>query len=171
MGHGLDVLFPILSNYPKISFSFFFPVLPIALELKRKFNKQKDNNFAAYYSISSRTNLTNSSALFIYILYLQATTVSFALIVAKLFYAYLTLNHFSLVHPSNSWHTFVNINEFVKNSVSIWVSDLLLWILRTNSNSKDQAASRPIRISLDGKESHTILSHLCSEHFSHSSEH
>lgn len=102
--------FSILSYYPEIAFSFFFPVSPIALELKGKFNKQKDNNFTAYYFISSRTNLTNSSALSIYILYLQATTESFALIVVKPCHAYLSLNHFSLVHPSNSWLAFVNIN-------------------------------------------------------------
>lgn len=70
-GQGLDFFSPpILSYYPDISFSFFFPVSPIALELKGKFNKQKDNNFTAYYFISSRTNLTNSSAPSIYILYL-----------------------------------------------------------------------------------------------------
>lgn len=104
------IIFLILSYYPEISFSFFFPVSPIALELKGKLNKQKDNNFTAYYFISSRTKLTNSSASSIYILYLQATTVSFALIVVKPCHAYLTLNHFLLVHLSNSWLTFVNIN-------------------------------------------------------------
>lgn len=168
--YGLHFLLPILSYYPEIFFSFVFPVLPIALQLKRKFNKQKDNNFAVYYFISSRTNLTNSSALFVYILYLQATTVSFALIVAKPFYAYLTLNHFSLVYPSNSWLHFWILISLLR---ALWIygpQSCLYRYLQVNSNSRDQTAPSPTATSPDGKENTIFLSHLCSEHFNHFSE-
>lgn len=162
--------FSVFFFYTEISFSFFFLVSPIALELKGKFNKQKENNFTAYYFISSRTNLTNSSAPSIYILYLQAPTLSFALTVVKPCHAYLTLNHFSLVHPSNSWLGFVNINEFVKSSVCLWASVLLLWKQRENFHSRDQAAPGTTVTSQNMKENNVSLSHLYSQHFCQSSE-
>lgn len=167
---GDSVCVSVLSCYSEISFSFFFPVTPIVLGLKGKFNNQKDNNFTAYYFISFRTILTNSSAPSIFILYLQSTTLSFALTVVKPCHAYLTLNHFSLVHLSNSWLTFLNINELVKSFVCLWASVLPLWKLRENSDSRDQAVPSPTVTSLDRKENKIILSGLCSEHFCHFSE-